>query len=302
MRASALTSDTFVYEYIGEVVNHSTFLRRMYQYKEEHIEHFYFMMLQRDEYIDATKRGARARFINHSCAPNCYVSKWHVGKRVRMGIFTKRRILAGEELTFNYNVDRFGSDPQECHCGEPNCVGTIGGRTQTDVVTMDDLYIDALGIADEVARIRATLPRGKRSKVLDEDYNPTLRPMDVSEAARVATAMRQAYSNRNILHKLLTRVTLTDEVEVHKNLVKLHGFVVMSDILHEWARDPEIIVLALECLRRWPLLARDKALDSGVEAAVREYATGTAEFDGKADVAHITDTCLLYTSPSPRDS
>ena len=204
-----------------------------------------------------------------------------------MGIFAKRPIIAGEELTFNYNVDRYGSDPQECHCGEPNCVGTIGGRTQTDIVTMDDLYIEALGIADEVARIRATLPRGKRSKVLDEDYKPTLAPMAEPEAAKVATAMRQACANRNILHKLLTRIAITDAVGVHKALVKLHGFAVMSDVLHEWARDPEIVALALECLTRWPLLARDKAVDSGVDAAVRRIAAGDAEFDGKADVAHI---------------
>lgn len=101
-------SDAFVHEYMGEVINHDTFMRRMQQYKDERIEHFYFMMLQRDEYIDATKRGARSRFINHSCNPNCYVSKWHVGRHVRMGIFAKREILAGEELTFNYNVDRYG--------------------------------------------------------------------------------------------------------------------------------------------------------------------------------------------------
>lgn len=98
----------FIYEYIGEVVNHATFMRRMAQYKAERERHFYFMMLQREEYIDATRRGAKARFINHSCSPNCYVSKWHVGKRVRMGIFAKRAIRKDEELTFNYNVDRYG--------------------------------------------------------------------------------------------------------------------------------------------------------------------------------------------------
>lgn len=31
---------------------------------------------------------------------------------------------------------------QECYCGEPNCVGYIGGKTQTDLGGMDDLYID----------------------------------------------------------------------------------------------------------------------------------------------------------------
>lgn len=60
------------------------------------------------QYIDATKKGGKARFLNHSCNPNCYVAKWVVGKRMRMGIFSKRDIQQGEELTFNYNVDRYG--------------------------------------------------------------------------------------------------------------------------------------------------------------------------------------------------
>jgi len=33
-------------------------------------------------------------------------------------------------------------DAQECFCGEPNCVGYIGGKTQTDIGGMDDLYIE----------------------------------------------------------------------------------------------------------------------------------------------------------------
>lgn len=265
-----LGRDEFVYEYIGEVINHDTFMRRMAQYKTEHIEHFYFMMLQRDEYIDATKRGGRSRFINHSCSPNCYVSKWHVGRHVRMGIFAKRRILAGEELTFNYNVDRYGNDPQPCYCGEPNCVGTLGGRTQTDVVTMDDRFITALGIADQVAQLRASLPRGKRSKILDEDFSPTLHAIAEDECARVMTVMRDATANRKMVQMLLTRVRLTDDISVHKMLVKMHGFVVMAGVLDEWVDDWELVHLALQCLEKWPLLARDKVVDSGVGLQVQQ--------------------------------
>lgn len=61
---------------------------------------------------------------------------------MRMGIFTKRDINANEELTFNYNVDRYGHEAQQCFCGEDNCVGFIGGKTQTDLGGMDDLYLD----------------------------------------------------------------------------------------------------------------------------------------------------------------
>ena len=102
----------------------------MREYAEEGIQHFYFMMLQKDEvcnlsftapplltvcrfllsvkFIDATKSGGIGRFANHSCSPNCYVAKWTVGTHVRMGIFAKRDIKLHEELTFNYNVDRYG--------------------------------------------------------------------------------------------------------------------------------------------------------------------------------------------------
>lgn len=41
--------DDFVYEYIGEVVEQKEFMDRMQRYREEHIRHFYFMMLQREE-------------------------------------------------------------------------------------------------------------------------------------------------------------------------------------------------------------------------------------------------------------
>ena len=60
------------------------------------------------QFIDATKKGGIGRFANHSCNPNCYVAKWTVGTRVRMGIYAKRNIKKDEELTFNYNVDRYG--------------------------------------------------------------------------------------------------------------------------------------------------------------------------------------------------
>lgn len=273
LRAQApLARDDFVYEYIGEVINHDTFLRRMAQYKTEHIEHFYFMMLQRDEYIDATKRGARSRFINHSCQPNCYVSKWHVGQHVRMGIFAKRTILAGEELTFNYNVDRYGNDPQPCYCGEPNCVGTLGGRTQTDAVTMDERFVAALGIADQVAALRASLPRGRRSKILDEDFHPVLHAVAEDDCARVMTAVRDATSNRKMLTMLLTRVQMTTDVSVNKTLVKMHGFVVLAGVMAEWADDDEVVAQVLQCLAQWPLLARDKVVDSGMDEQVRHVA------------------------------
>lgn len=271
--AQDVLADRLIYEYIGEVVEQSEFMRRMQQYKDEGIRHYYFMMLQREEFLDATKKGGVARFINHSCNPNCFVSKWHVGKHMRMGIFSKRDIAKGEELTFNYNVDRYGNEAQTCYCGEPNCVGAIGGKTQTDIGGMDQLFLDALGIADEVDRLDARGTRKKKSRHLDEDYTPLLRPMEEDEVAKVITAVRQAASNRTILQKLLTRIHMTQDADVQRSIVRLHGFILMAGVLDEWKDDKEIILLAMGSLVRWPLIARNKVVDSGVDTLVQELST-----------------------------
>lgn len=265
----SIPAEAFVYEYIGEVVEEEAFRKRMNRYHDERIPHFYFMMLQRDEYLDATKKGGIARFINHSCNPNCYVAKWHVGKHMRMGIFAQRDILKGEELTFNYNVDRYGNEAQPCYCGEPNCVGQLGGKTQTDIGGMSNLYIEALGIADEVEELQARGSRKQKSRVLDEDFTPTLRPLEEDEVPTVATAIRQAASNRSILCKLLTRIDITTEnVSVQKRFVRLHGFVLMAGVLNEWKDDKEVLLLSMRILAKWPLIARNKVVDTGVEAII----------------------------------
>ncbi|OAD03654.1 hypothetical protein MUCCIDRAFT_38052, partial [Mucor lusitanicus CBS 277.49] len=121
-----LPQNSFIMEYIGEVIPQSEFLRRTREYDAEGFKHYYFMTLKNDEIIDATKRGCLARFMNHSCNPNCVTQKWVIGKKMRIGIFTSRAITAGEELTFDYKFERYGAMAQRCYCGEPNCKGFIG--------------------------------------------------------------------------------------------------------------------------------------------------------------------------------
>jgi len=53
-------------------------------------------------------QGALGRFINHSCEPNCETQKWLVQGELAIGLFTQRSIRAGEELTFDYNFERYG--------------------------------------------------------------------------------------------------------------------------------------------------------------------------------------------------
>ena len=103
-----IEANQFIYEYKGEVIEEMEFRDRLIDYDQRHFKHFYFMMLQNGEFIDATIKGSLARFCNHSCSPNAYVNKWVVKDKLRMGIFAQRKILKGEEITFDYNVDRYG--------------------------------------------------------------------------------------------------------------------------------------------------------------------------------------------------
>ena len=43
--------------------------------------------MDKDTFIDATKKGSCARFINHSCSPNTEILKWRVDNEERMGVF-----------------------------------------------------------------------------------------------------------------------------------------------------------------------------------------------------------------------
>ena len=55
--------------------------------------------------IDAT-RGTMARFVNHSCAPNCDMVKWIVAGKPRMALFAGANgVMTGEELTYDYNLE-----------------------------------------------------------------------------------------------------------------------------------------------------------------------------------------------------
>lgn len=70
---------------------------------------------------------------------------------------------------------------------------------------MDDLYLDALGITDEVNQMSLKGTKKKKGRKLDEDYIPILKPMVEKEVPKLLQALRQVTS-RKIILKLLTRI------------------------------------------------------------------------------------------------
>lgn len=59
-------------------------------------------------------QGALGRFINHACEPNCETQKWLVQGELAIGLFAQRDIKSGEELTFDYNFERYGDKVGIC--------------------------------------------------------------------------------------------------------------------------------------------------------------------------------------------
>ena len=82
----------------------------------------YMFRMDKKHVIDATVSGNAARFINHSCDPNCYSRVLVAENRKHIVIFASRLILKGEELTYDYKFDiEDESSKLECHCGTTNC-------------------------------------------------------------------------------------------------------------------------------------------------------------------------------------
>ena len=231
-----LKPNDFIFEYIGEVIGEPAFRRRMRIYDEEGVKHFYFMSLAKGEFVDATKKGNLGRFCNHSCNPNCYVDKWVVGEKLRMGIFAERAIKAGEELVFNYNVDRYGADPQPCYCGEPNCVGFIGGKTQTGerATQLSFSTVEALGLedADDWDTAVAKRPRKRKTGEADEEYVNNVQPkeLDSKGAAKVLASLGMC-KEKWIAVKLLDRIQQCEDENVRYRIIKMHGYRILAQAL-----------------------------------------------------------------------
>ncbi|KAJ4286816.1 hypothetical protein N0V90_013068 [Kalmusia sp. IMI 367209] len=123
-----------IVEYAGEIITQDECERRMKQiYKKDKC--YYLMSFDNKMIIDAT-RGTIARFVNHSCEPNCEMIKWTVGGEPRMALFAgSRGIMTGEELTYDYNFDPFSlKNIQECRCGTRSCRGVLGPKPKKPVV------------------------------------------------------------------------------------------------------------------------------------------------------------------------
>lgn len=121
-----IAAEERVIEYVGERITHREADRR---YDDESMDehHTFLFTVSTRVVIDATREGNEARFINHSCEPNCESEI----DRGRVFISAMRDIAFGEELSYDYAYERSGDevDAEEslyrCRCGTRTCRGSI---------------------------------------------------------------------------------------------------------------------------------------------------------------------------------
>ena len=108
-----------IIEYTGEVINWEEAQAR-HPHDPSQPNHTFYFHVDNDVVIDANHKGNSARWINHSCAPNCYTDE-------RAG----RIIKAGSELNYDYGLmvqERYTKALKAeyaCYCGAASCRGTM---------------------------------------------------------------------------------------------------------------------------------------------------------------------------------
>ncbi len=114
-------------EYLGERISHAEADSR-YDDASMSDHHTFLFTVSRQTVIDARVGGNEARFINHSCDPNCQA----VIDGSRVFIEASRSIALGEELAYDYGYLRDGTETADdefrvygCRCGSARCRGTI---------------------------------------------------------------------------------------------------------------------------------------------------------------------------------
>lgn len=101
--ARDIEKHTMIIEYIGEIIRNelSEYREKLYDQQNRGV---YMFRITPDYVIDATMAGGPARYINHSCDPNCVAETLNIDKDVKIVIVALRRINKGEEVHYIFDI------------------------------------------------------------------------------------------------------------------------------------------------------------------------------------------------------
>ncbi|XP_028316425.1 histone-lysine N-methyltransferase ASH1L isoform X2 [Gouania willdenowi] len=283
-----LRAGQFIIEYLGEVVSEHEFRSRMMEQYFSHSGH-YCLNLDSGMVIDSYRMGNEARFINHSCEPNCEMQKWSVNGVYRIGLFALKEITNGTELTYDYNFHSFNTEEQQaCKCGSESCRGIIGGKSQR---------INGLPGKTGAARRLGRLKEKRKSK-----HQLKKREEESSDSSKFYPHLMKPMSNRERNFVLKHRVFLLrnwEKMREKQELLKREG---------ERERDTS----SLSMYARWGGVIRDdgniksdvfltqfSALQTSRSVRTRRLAAAeeNTEVTRTARLAHIfKEICDMITS------
>ena len=115
-----------IVEYAGKVISYEESQRR-HPHDPANPNHTFFFQIDGNRVIDGGDGGNSARWINHSCDPNCFAEE----VEDRIFISALCNISAGEELGYDYGLiieERYTAKLKAdyaCHCGAADCRGTM---------------------------------------------------------------------------------------------------------------------------------------------------------------------------------
>jgi len=122
-----IPAETRIIEYVGDRITKKESDRR-YQRSWERSQNgsgnegiVYIFTLNKRHDIDGDVSWNTAKYINHSCDPNCETDII----RGRIWIIAKRDIKKGEEISYNYGYDIDAWEDHPCRCGSKKCMGFI---------------------------------------------------------------------------------------------------------------------------------------------------------------------------------
>jgi len=124
--ARRIRKGTTVIEYLGDRVSHDEADAR-YEDKDANDNHTFLFTVDSKTVIDGGVGGNDARYINHGCDPNCTSTT----QNKRIYVEAIRTIQPGEELAYDYQIERDPEDPPNvdeifaCRCGAAKCRGSM---------------------------------------------------------------------------------------------------------------------------------------------------------------------------------